>query len=198
MNQNERYLSAKEMYAKIGVDTEAALAKLQNIRISMHCWQADDVHGFEGMGALTGGIQTTGNYPGIARNPEEVFADLDKALSLIPGTHKINVHANYAIGEPGEVIERDKLEPRHFKKWVELAKKHGCGLDFNPTIFSHPMAKDGMTLSHPDKEVRDYWVRHTIAWHRSFLLTISYSSASVKSCSFPLLSLLLTYVRNRV
>ena len=103
MNQNERYLSAKEMYAKIGVDTEAALAKLQNIRISMHCWQADDVHGFEGMGALTGGIQTTGNYPGIARNPEEVFADLDKALSLIPGTHKINVHANYAIGEPGEV-----------------------------------------------------------------------------------------------
>ena len=163
MNQNERYLSAKEMYAKIGVDTEAALAKLQNIRISMHCWQADDVHGFEGMGALTGGIQTTGNYPGIARNPEEVFADLDKALSLIPGTHKINVHANYAIGEPGETIERDKLEPRHFAKWVELAKKHGCGLDFNPTIFSHPMAKDGMTLSHPDKEVRDYWVRHTIA-----------------------------------
>ena len=163
MNQNERYLSAKEMYAKIGVDTEAALAKMQNIRISMHCWQADDVHGFEGMGALTGGIQTTGNYPGIARNPEEVFADLDKALSLIPGTHKINVHANYAIGEPGETIERDKLEPRHFAKWVELAKKHGCGLDFNPTIFSHPMAKDGMTLSHPDKEVRDYWIRHGIA-----------------------------------
>ena len=163
MNYNERYLSAKEMYAKIGVDTEAALAKLQDIRISMHCWQADDVHGFEGMGALTGGIQTTGNYPGIARNPEEVFADLDKALSLIPGTHKINVHANYAIGEPGEIIERDKLEPRHFAKWVELAKKHGCGLDFNPTIFSHPMASEGMTLSSPKKEVRDYWIRHCIA-----------------------------------
>ena len=163
MNQNERYLSAKELYASIGVDTEAALEKLQETRISMHCWQADDVHGFEGMGALTGGIQTTGNYPGIARNPEEVFADLEKALSLIPGTHKINVHANYAIGEPGETIERDKLEPRHFAKWVEFAKKHNCGLDFNPTIFSHPLASDGMTLSHPNKEIRDYWIRHGIA-----------------------------------
>ena len=163
MAQNERYQSAKEIFAKVGVDTEAALAKLQDVRISMHCWQADDVHGFEGMGALTGGIQTTGNYPGIARNPDEVFADLEKALSLIPGTHKINVHANYAIMENGETVDRDAIEPRHFKRWVEFAKKHNCGLDFNPTIFSHPKAADGLTLSHPDKEIRDFWVRHGIA-----------------------------------
>ena len=102
---NARYESAKEIYAKFGVDTEAAIAKLSDVRISMHCWQADDVKGFEGTGALTGGIQTTGNYPGRARTPDELFADLDKALSLIPGTHKINVHANYAIAEDGEVIE---------------------------------------------------------------------------------------------
>jgi len=162
MTQNQRYESAKELYAKIGVDTEAALAKLQDVRISMHCWQADDVHGFEGTGELSGGIQTTGNYPGIARNYEEVFADLDKALSMIPGTHKINVHANYAIAEDGEVIDRDTIEPRHFKKWVEFAKAHNCGLDFNPTFFSHPKAS-GLTLSHPDKEIRDFWVRHGIA-----------------------------------
>jgi L-rhamnose isomerase len=162
MNQNERYQSAKEIYAKIGVDTEAALAKLQETRISMHCWQADDVRGFEGTGTLSGGIQTTGNYPGGARNPDEVFADLDKALSLIPGTHKINVHANYAIAEPGETIDRDTIEPRHFKRWVEFAKAHHCGLDFNPTFFSHPKAS-GLTLSSPNEEIRQFWIRHGIA-----------------------------------
>ena len=162
MNQNARYESAKEIFAQIGVDTEAAIAKLTDTHISMHCWQADDVRGFEGTGTLTGGIQTTGNYPGIARNPDEVFADLEKALSLIPGKHKINVHANYAIAEDGEIIDRDTIEPRHFKKWVEFAKAHGCGLDFNPTFFSHPKA-NGLTLSSPDEEIRQFWIRHGIA-----------------------------------
>ena len=162
MTQNERYLSAKEIYAKYGVDTEAAIEKLSNISISMHCWQADDVKGFDTEGPLTGGIQTTGNYPGRARTPDELFADLDKALSLIPGTHKINVHANYAIFEEDGFVDRDKLEPRHFKRWVEFAKAHNCGLDFNPTIFSHPKA-NGLTLSHPDKSIRDFWVDHIIA-----------------------------------
>ncbi len=162
MTQNERYNSAKEIYAKYGVDTEAAIAKLSEISVSMHCWQADDVKGFDTDGPLTGGIQTTGNYPGRARTPDELFADLDKALSLIPGNHKINVHANYAIFEDGEFVDRDALEPRHFKRWVEFAKKHNCGLDFNPTIFSHPKA-NGLTLSHPDKEIRDFWVNHLIA-----------------------------------
>ena len=143
MTQNERYLSAKEIYAKYGVDTEAAIEKLSNISISMHCWQADDVKGFDTDGPLTGGIQTTGNYPGRARTPDELFADLDKALSLIPGTHKINVHANYAIFEEDGFVDRDKLEPRHFKRWVEFAKAHNCGLDFNPTIFSHPKEEKG-------------------------------------------------------
>ena len=161
MNQNERYLSAKEMYAKIGVDTEAALAKMQNIRISMHCWQADDVHGFEGMGALTGGIQTTGNYPGRARNPEELMADLDLALKLCPGTKKINIHACYAIfnEENGGWVDRDKLEPKHFAKWVEFCKERGLGADFNPTFFSHPKC-DPLTLSSPNKETRDFWIEH--------------------------------------
>ena len=118
---NARYESAKEIYAKYGIDTEAAIAKLSDVRICMHCWQADDVRGFEGTGTLSGGIQTTGNYPGGARNPDELFADLDKALSLIPGTHKINVHANYAIAEDGEVIDRDIIEPRHFKRWERHA-----------------------------------------------------------------------------
>jgi len=159
---NARYESAKEIYAKYGIDTEAAIAKLSDVRICMHCWQADDVRGFEGTGTLSGGIQTTGNYPGGARNPDEVFADLDKALSLIPGTHKINVHANYAIAEDGEVIDRDTIEPRHFKRWVEFAKKHNCGLDFNPTFFSHPKA-NGLTLSSPDDGIRNFWIRHGIA-----------------------------------
>ncbi len=162
MANNERYQSAKEIYAKYGVDTEAAIAKLSDVRVCMHCWQADDVLGFEGATGLTGGIQTTGNYPGRARTPDEVFADLDKALSLIPGTHKINVHANYAIAEDGETVDRDCIEPRHFKRWVEFAKKHNCGLDFNPTFFSHPKA-GSMTLSSPDDEIRNFWIKHGIA-----------------------------------
>ena len=158
----KNYESAKVSYAKWGIDTEKAMETLKNVPVSIHCWQGDDVNGFDSDASLSGGIQTTGNYPGRARNPEELFADLDKALSLIPGTHKINVHANYAIAEDGEIIDRDTIEPRHFKKWVEFAKKHNCGLDFNPTFFSHPKA-DGLTLSSPDDEIRNFWIRHGIA-----------------------------------
>lgn len=163
MTIKERYDSAKEMYAGLGVDTDAAIAKLQDVAVSMHCWQGDDVTGFDHDGPLTGGIQTTGNYPGKARTPEELMADMDKALSLIPGTHKINLHACYAIFEEGEFVDRDKIEPKHFAKWVEYAKERGLGLDFNPTIFAHPMMKDNLTLSSPDKAIRDFWIKHTQA-----------------------------------
>ena len=163
MANNERYLSAKEIFAKYGVDTEAAIEKLSGVGISIHCWQLDDVRGFEGTGTLSGGIQTTGNYPGGARNPDELFADLEKVLTYIPGgPHKINVHANYCIAEDGEIVDRDTIEPRHYKRWVEFAKAHGCGLDFNPTFFSHPKA-NGLTLASPDDEIRNYWIRHGIA-----------------------------------
>ena len=125
----------------------------------MHCWQGDDVIGFENPdGELTGGIQTTGNYPGKATTPEQLRADIEKAFSLIPGKHRINLHAIYGDFEGN--VERDKIEPKHFAKWVEWAKKNNVGLDFNPTCFSHPMSADGMTISHPDKEVRDFWIRH--------------------------------------
>ncbi|MBQ9745255.1 MAG: L-rhamnose isomerase, partial [Clostridia bacterium] len=157
---NTRYESAKEIYASYGVDTDAAIAKLKNIPVSLHCWQGDDVMGFDNDGALTGGIQTTGNYPGRAQTPEQLLADMDKVLSLCPGAKKINVHACYAIFEDGEFADRDKLEPKHFKKWVEFAKARNMGLDFNPTFFSHPMQKDGLTLSHPDPEVRKFWIEH--------------------------------------
>lgn len=156
----ERYESAKAMYAKHGVDTTAAIEKLKNASVSLHCWQGDDVGGFDHKGPLTGGIQTTGNYPGKARTPEELFADMDKALSLMPGKKKINVHASYAIFEEGEFADRDALEPKHFKKWVEFAKERGMGLDFNPTFFSHDKVKDGLTLSSPDEETRKFWIRH--------------------------------------
>lgn len=155
----ESYELAKKRYAQIGVDTDAVLEKLKNIPISMHCWQGDDVIGFENPdGELTGGIQTTGNYPGKARTPDELRADIEKALSMIPGKHRINLHAIYGDFEGN--VERDKIEPKHFAKWVEWAKKNGVGLDFNPTCFSHPMSEDGLTISHPNKEVRDYWIRH--------------------------------------
>ncbi|MEG1505218.1 MAG: L-rhamnose isomerase, partial [Lachnospiraceae bacterium] len=160
MTTKERYESAKEIYEKVGVDTEAALTKLENISISMHCWQGDDVNGFDHEGPLTGGIQATGNHPGKARTPEELMADIDQALSYIPGKHKLNLHANYAIFEQGESVDRDKLEPKHFKKWVEFAKKRGLGLDFNPTYVSHEMVKDDLTLSSPDPEVRKFWIDH--------------------------------------
>ena len=155
-----RYEYAKKKYAEFGIDTEAAIEKLKSVPVAIHCWQGDDVTGFDSKEALSGGIQTTGNYPGRARNPEELFSDLDKALSLIPGTKKLNVHACYAIFEDGEIVGRDKLEPKHFSRWVEFAKDRGMGIDFNPTFFAHPMVKDNLTLSSPDKEVRDYWIAH--------------------------------------
>lgn len=155
-----RYESAKEMYAAMGVDTDAAIAKLKDIPVSLHCWQGDDVKGFDQDGPLTGGIQTTGNYPGKARTPEELMADIDKVMSLCPGRKKLNLHASYAIFEPGEFADRDKLEPKHFQKWVDFAKERNMGIDFNPTFFSHPNIKDGMTLSSPDESVRKFWIEH--------------------------------------
>lgn len=154
------YESAKSVFAKYGIDTEQAIETLSGIPVSLHCWQGDDVNGFDHEGPLTGGIQTTGHYLGKARNPEELMADLEKVISLVPGKKKINVHACYAIFEKGEHVDRDKIEPKHFKKWVDFAKKYGMGLDFNPTFFSHPMAKSGLTLSSPDKKVRDFWIAH--------------------------------------
>lgn len=132
---------------------------LKNIHISMHCWQGDDVQGFDHEGPLSGGIQTTGNYPGKAATPQELMDDIDKALSLIPGKHKLNLHANYAVFEDGEFVDRDALEPKHFRKWVEFAKERGMGLDFNPTFFSHEKA-ESFTLSSPDEEIRQFWIRH--------------------------------------
>ncbi len=158
----DRYLSAKEIYAKYGIDTEKAINTLQNVPISMHCWQGDDVTGFEQNASLGDGLQVTGNYPGKARNASELMADIKKVLSLVPGKKKINLHAIYAITD-GEVVERDELLPKHFEKWVEFAKENGVGLDFNPTCFSSPMVKDGLTLSSPDEAVRAYWVRHVKA-----------------------------------
>ncbi len=157
---SNRYESAKAMYAAYGVDTDAAIKKLKNIPLSVHCWQGDDVTGFDHDGPLTGGIQTTGNYPGKARTPEELMADMDKVLSLTPGKKKLNLHACYAIFEKGEFVDRDKIEPRHFAKWVEYAKERNMGIDFNPTFFSHPMVKDGLTLSSPDEKVRKFWIEH--------------------------------------
>jgi len=153
-----RYEQAKEIYKEIDVDTDAALKTLKEIPISIHCWQGDDVGGFEGEAELSGGIQATGNYPGKARNPQELMADIDKALSLIPGKHRINLHASYAVFEDG-FVDRDKLEPKHFAKWVEFAKARGLGLDFNPTYFSHPKAATA-TLSCEDEEVRAFWIEH--------------------------------------
>lgn len=155
----QRYQEAKAKYASIGVDTDAVLKQLQDVKISMHCWQGDDVKGFlTPEGELTGGIMSTGNYPGAARTPDELRADLEKAYSLIPGNHKLNLHAIYLDTE--EAVDLDQIEPKHFEKWVAWAKEQSLGLDFNPTFFSHPMMKDGFTLSHPDKEVRDYWIEH--------------------------------------
>ncbi|HEM5189207.1 TPA: L-rhamnose isomerase [Streptococcus suis] len=155
----QAYQVAKERYAAIGVDTDVALKKLQDIKISMHCWQGDDVKGFlSPEGDLTGGIMSTGNYPGVAKNPDQLRQDLEKAFSLIPGQHKLNLHAIYL--DTDEKVDLNEIEPKHFEKWVTWAKEQGLGLDFNPTFFSHPMMKDGFTLSHPDKEVRDYWIEH--------------------------------------
>ncbi len=154
-----RYESAKEIYASFGVDTEKAIEKLRDITVSVHCWQGDDVCGFDSKASLSGGIQTTGNYLGKASSPDELMADIDKVFSLIPCKKKLNLHASYAIFD-GEPVGRDKIEPKHFAEWVDFAKKRGIGLDFNPTFFSHPMVKDNLTLSSPDEEVREYWVNH--------------------------------------
>ena len=155
------YVEAKAKYAALGVDTDAAIAKLKDVPLALHCWQGDDVRGFDTdpNKPLTGGIQTTGNYPGRARTPEELMADLDMVLKLCPGTKKMNLHACYAIFEDGDWADRDKLEPKHFKKWVDFCKERGLGCDFNPTFFSHPKA-NGLTLSHPDPEIRNFWIEH--------------------------------------
>lgn len=160
MSTKERYESAKARYAKVGVDTDKAIQILKNVPISLHCWQGDDVKGFDQDGPLTGGIQTTGNYPGKAMTPEELMADMEKVMSLAPGKKKINIHASYAIFEDGQWVDRDQLEPKHFKKWVDFAKAKGVGIDFNPTFFSSPKVKDGLTLSSPDEETRKFWIRH--------------------------------------
>lgn len=155
-----RFESAKEIYASYGVDVEVAMKKLAETPVALHCWQGDDVTGFDHDGPLTGGIQTTGNYPGKARTPEQLMADMDKAMSLMPGKKKLNLHASYAIFAPGEFVDRDKLEPKHFAKWVEFAKERNMGIDFNPTFFSHPKVKDGLTLTSPDPETRKFWIDH--------------------------------------
>ena len=157
---NTSYEIAKKRYAELGVDTDAAINALKSIPVSIHCWQGDDVTGFDHDGPLTGGIQTTGNYPGKATTPEQLMADIDKAMSLCPGKKKLNLHACYAIFEKGEFVDRDKLEPKHFAKWVEFAKERNMGIDFNPTFFSHPMVKDGLTLSSPDEATRRFWIEH--------------------------------------
>lgn len=155
-----RYEEAKKRYAQYGIDTDAAIERLKTVPVSLHCWQGDDVGGFDSKDALSGGILTTGNYPGKAATPEQLMQDMDKAMSLCPGKKKLNLHASYAIFENGEFADRDKLEPKHFKKWVEYAKERNMGIDFNPTFFSHPMVKNGLTLSSPDEEVRRFWINH--------------------------------------
>lgn len=155
----ENYEIAKKMYKKIGIDTDAVIERVKKIPVSMHCWQGDDVMGFEGAEELTGGIQTTGNYPGKARNGDELRADIDKALSLIPGKHKVNIHASYAEFD-GQKADRDALTPAYFQKWVDWAKQRGIGLDFNETYFSHPKSESGLTLSSGDESVRKFWVEH--------------------------------------
>ncbi len=154
------YQEAKQTYAKIGVDTESALEKLKDIPVSIHCWQGDDVVGLDGGGAASGGIQTTGNYPGRARNFEELKADIKKAFSLMPGKKRLNLHASYAVLN-GEKVDRNAYRAEHFAEWVKFAKEIGIdGIDFNPTMFSHHMVKDGLTLSSPDESVRKFWIDH--------------------------------------
>ena len=159
----QSYSQAQDRYAEIGVDTEAAMKRLSAIPISLHCWQGDDVGGFENTGeGLSGGIAVTGNYPGKANTPDELRADLDKALSLIPGKHRLNLHAFY--GEfGGKKVDRDGIRPEHFANWIAWAKEKGMGMDFNPTCFAHPKAADGFTLSHAKKGIRDFWIEHCIA-----------------------------------
>jgi L-rhamnose isomerase len=156
------YNIAKERYAILGVDTHAAIARLEKVAISLHCWQGDDVGGFENPGGeLTGGIAATGNYPGKARSADELRRDLDVVYSLLPGAHRLNLHAIYL--EADKKVERNAIEPRHFSTWKDWARAGGHGIDFNPTCFSHPLAADGFTLSHQDPAIRQFWVDHCIA-----------------------------------
>ncbi|MCY8921875.1 L-rhamnose isomerase [Bacillus atrophaeus] len=166
MTSNENFERAKQEYEKWGINVEQVLEKIKQVPISIHCWQGDDIEGFEpNKSELSGGIDVTGNHPGKAHTPEELRRDLEKALSLIPGKHRVNLHAIYAETS-GEAVERDELLPRHFENWVRWAKDRGLGLDFNPTLFSHPKAADGFTLSHPDIEIREFWINHCIACRR--------------------------------
>ncbi len=160
-NIEQAYQIAREKYAEIGVDTEAAMKALEQVPVSMHCWQGDDVGGFENVGGseLSGGIQATGNYPGKARTIDELRSDIEKALLLIPGTHRLNLHASY-LENGGTFVDRDEIEPGHFKGWIDWGKGRLHGMDFNPTFFSHAKAADGFTLSHPDQAVRDFWIEH--------------------------------------
>src|SRR5262245_7015995 len=159
----QSYAVARERYAQLGVDTERAMQTLCSISISLHCWQGDDVAGFESAAGLTGGgIQATGNYPGKARNIDELRADLDQALILIPGKHRLNLHAIYADYACRKIV-RHQLQPEHFTSWIDWAKERSLGLDFNPTFFSHPNADSGFTLSHRDEKIRRFWVAHGIA-----------------------------------
>ena len=157
------YEAAKQRYAEIGVDTDKAMGALKKIPISLHCWQGDDVGGFESPDGLSGGgIQATGNYPGKARTAEELRADLDMTLTMIPGKHRLNLHAMYL--EPGgKKVERNEVKPQYFTNWIDWAKSKGMGMDFNPTCFSHPKADDGFTLASPDKGIRKFWIEHCIA-----------------------------------
>ena len=156
---------AKVRYASLNIDVEAALEQLDQIPVSMHCWQGDDVAGFENTGGpLTGGIQATGNYPGKASTPDELRADLEQAFALIPGPKRLNLHAIYL--ESAQPVARNEIAPEHFRTWVEWAKRHQLGLDFNPTCFSHPLSADGFTLSHPDEKVRRFWIEHCQASRR--------------------------------
>ena len=159
-NINQAYEMAKERYASLGVDTEKAMDQLQQIALSLHCWQTDDVMGFENQGgALTGGIQVTGNYPGRARTIDEVRSDIIKATSLIPGKHRLNLHAIYGDFQ-GKVVDRDEIEPCHFQSWMEWAKEQGMKLDFNSTSFSHPKSGN-LTLANPQDDIRNFWIEHT-------------------------------------
>lgn len=165
-NVEQSFALAKERYASLGVDVESALERLARIPISLHCWQGDDVGGFENSGEeIGGGLAVTGNYPGKARTPDELRSDLDRALSLIPGTHRLNLHASYAE-TGGRKVERDALEPAHFQGWIDWARGKGMGMDFNPTYFAHPKAADGLTLAHPDASIRKFWIDHGIVCRR--------------------------------
>jgi L-rhamnose isomerase len=157
---------ARQRYGECGVNVDQALKTLARIPVSLHCWQGDDVGGFESAGeTLGGGLAVTGNYPGKARTPDELRADVEMALSVIPGKHRFNLHASYAE-TGGRRVDRNELEPRHFEAWIHWAKKRGLGMDFNPTFFSHPRAADGFTLSHRDRGIREFWIEHGIACRR--------------------------------